>query len=316
MEARSQALKAKPKGRTPPKSPGLGKSVPKKEGVGSPDGSASPQGAPDLYQYTNYRLYLQDYYQSQKSANPDFSLRFFAKQAKFPSHGLLNYLMEGKRNLSKKTLDKLATALRLNKDQAQYFENLVFFNQARGIDEKSFYYEKLLRSPAKSSFRKMETSQLQIFRRWYNIAIREMLNLKEFRNNPNWISERLLPKVERYEVQESLEMLLAQGLIKKTANGFKAADPDITTDDEVRSFLVKNYHLQMLKVAAWAQEDVPAKERDISSVCMAIKESELPNIKKHLQLMRKELRNFRAEDGSGERIIQVNIQLFPLSKGR
>ncbi|MEO7957939.1 MAG: TIGR02147 family protein [Fibrobacteria bacterium] len=282
-----------------------------------PSGGAEPaKKAPDLYQYTNYRLYLQDYYQSQKIANPDFSLRYFAKQAKFPSHGLLSYLMEGKRNLGKKTLDKLATALDLRKDQAQYFENLVFFNQARSIDEKTFYYERLLRSPVKSSFRKLETSQLQIFRRWYNIAIRELLNLKEFRNNPNWISERLLPKVEHYEVKESLEMLLAQGLIKKTANGFKAADPDITTDDEVKSFLVKNYHLQMLKIAAWAQEEVPSMDRDISSVCMAIKESELPNLKKHLQLMRKELRSFRAEDGTGERIIQVNIQLFPLSRGR
>lgn len=297
-------------------------SVPGKKPVGAA-GAAAPavaavasQKAPDLYQFTNYRTYLQDYYQFQKRVNPSFSLRFFAKKAKFPSHGLLNYLMEGKRNLSKKTLDKLTVALGLNREQAVFFENLVFFNQARSIDEKTFYYEKLLRAPAKSSFRKLETTQLQIFRRWYNIAIREMLNLKDFRNNPAWISERLLPRVEQYETQESLDMLLKQGLIKKTANGYKTVDPDITTDDEVKSFLVKNYHLQMIKMAAWAQEEVPARERDISSICMSIKESELPNIKKHLQLMRKELRNFRADDGAGERIIQVNIQLFPLSKGK
>src|SRR5882757_975186 len=99
--------------------------------------------------------------------------------------------MEGKRNLSKKTLVKLTAAMSMTKEQAQYFENLVFFNQAHGIDEKTFYYEKLLRAPEKSSFRKLEASQLQIFRRWYNITIREMLHLKEFRNNPAWISERL-----------------------------------------------------------------------------------------------------------------------------
>jgi uncharacterized protein (TIGR02147 family) len=313
METRTQTSRGKPKEKAVKKKAGPGNSVSKKETAGS---SSPAEKVPDLFQYTNYRLFLQDYYQSQKRTNPDFSLRYFAKQANFPSHGLLNYLMEGKRNLSKKTLDKLASALRLNKEQAQYFENLVFFNQARAIEEKTFYYERLLRAPAKSSFRKLETTQLQIFRRWYNIAIREMLNLKDFRNNPNWISDRLSPKVEHYEVQESLDMLLSQGLIKKTANGYKAVDPDITTDDEVKSFLVKNYHLQMLKVAAWAQQEVPSRERDISSVCMAIKESELPNIKKHLQLMRKELRNFRAEDGAGERIIQVNIQLFPLSKGK
>ena len=217
----------------------------KKETEGA---AGAVEKAPDLYQFTNYRTYLQDYYRFQKLGNPNFSLRFFAKKAKFPSHGLLNYVMEGKRNLGKKTLDKLAIALGLNREQAVYFENLVFFNQARAIDEKTFYYEKLLRAPAKSSFRKLETTQLQIFRRWYNIAIREMLNLKDFRNNPAWISDRLLPKVEQYETQESLDMLLTQGLIKKTANGYKTVDPDITTDDEVKSFLVKNYHLQMIKM--------------------------------------------------------------------
>ncbi|MDB5047708.1 MAG: hypothetical protein JWO30_779, partial [Fibrobacteres bacterium] len=158
--------------------------------------------------------------------------------------------------------------------------------------------------------------QLQVFRRWYNIAIREMLNLSGFRNSPSWISERLLPPVEPYEVEESLKLLLNSGLIKKTANGFKASDPDITTEDEVKSFLVKSYHAQMMKMAAWAQEEIPGKERDISSVCFAIKESELPKLKKQLQLIRKELRNFAAEDGTGERIVQVNMQLFPLTKGK
>ncbi|MDB5051766.1 MAG: hypothetical protein JWO30_4837, partial [Fibrobacteres bacterium] len=155
---------------------------------------------PDLLGYTNYRLFLKDYYLAQKKQNPKFSLRYFAKKANFPSHGLLQYLMEGKRNLSKKTLLKLVSALGLNPEQANHFENLVFFNQARSLDEKNFYYEKLLQGPGKSSFRKMEGSQLQVFRRWYNIAIREMLNLSGFRNSPSWISERLLPPVEPYEV--------------------------------------------------------------------------------------------------------------------
>jgi uncharacterized protein (TIGR02147 family) len=286
-----------------------------------PKSGTAPQALPllpmpELFNYTNYRLFLQDYYQSQKKVNPKFSLRYFAKKANFPSHGLLKYLMEGKRNLSKKTLVKLSQGLGLEGERSQYFENLVFFNQAPNLEEKNFYYEKLVRSPAKSTFRKMESSQLQIFRKWQNIAIREMLNLKGFRNNPAWISGQLLPPVEQYEVEESISTLLTSGIIKKTANGIKAADPDITTDDEVQSFLVKSYHAQMLKVAAWAQDEVATKERDISSVCFAIKESELPNLKKQIQLMRKELRNFAAADGEGERIVQVNIQLFPLSKGK
>jgi len=272
--------------------------------------------SPDLLKYTDYRQFLKDYFQAHQLANPGFSLRHLAKQVNFPSHGLLQHLIDGKRNLTKKILAKLPSALGLNKEQSRYFEDLVFFNQAKKLDEKNFYYEKLVKSPLKSSFRLLEASQLQLFRKWFSVAILEMLNLKGFRNNPSWIASRFLPNVEPYEVEESLEMLLSTGIIKKTIHGFKAAGPDITTHDEVKSFLVKGYHDQMLKLAGWAQDEISSKERDISSVCFSIKESELPNLKKQIQLMRKELRNFAAENGEGERIVQLNIQLFPLSKAK
>lgn len=271
---------------------------------------------PDLLNYTNYRQFLKDYYLARKAADPKFSLRLLASQARFPSHGLLQYLMDGKRNLSKRTLVKLSLALKLDKERAQYFENLVFFNQAKSLEEKGFFYDKLVRAPGKSTFKKLESSQLQAFRRWYTIAIREMLNLEGFRGNAGWISGRFLPPVQTFEAEEALGMLLQTGLIKKTANGFRAADPDITTDDEVKSFLVKSYQAQMIRLAAWAQDEVPPRERDISSVTFAIKESELPNLKKQLQLIRKELRSFAAEPGSADRIVQVNMQMFPLSKGK
>jgi uncharacterized protein (TIGR02147 family) len=312
MESRPVSTPDKGKGATRKKLSAARKSVLKKE---TKPPSSQERAAPNIYNYTNYRLFLQDFYQSQKESNPNFSLRYFAKKANFPSHGLLKYLMEGKRNLSKKTLLKLVPALGVDPEQASYLENLVFFNQARTLDEKDFYYEKLLKGPGKSSFKKMEGSQLQVFRRWYTIAIREMLNLDGFRNSPAWISERMLPSVEPYEVEESLKLLLSSGLIRKTANGYKPTDPDITTDDEVKSFLVKGYHAQMLKLAARAQDEIPGRERDISSVCFAIKEEDLPKLKKQLQLVRKELRNFAATDGTGDRIVQVNMQLFPLTKG-
>lgn len=278
-----------------------------------PKGSGNP---PDLLNYTNYRQYLKDYYLARKQADPRFSLRTLAQAARFPSHGLLQYLMDGKRNLSKKTLVKLSQALELDKERSQYFENLVFFNQAKTLEEKGFYYDKLVRASGKSTFKKLDSSQLQAFRRWYTIAIREMLDLEGFRGNAAWISGRFLPPVQSYEAEEALALLLETGLIKKTANGYRAVDPDIATEDEVKSFLVKAYHAQMIKLAAWAQDAVPVRERDISSVTFAIKESELPNLKKQLQLIRKELRAFAAEPGTADRIVQVNMQMFPLSKGK
>jgi uncharacterized protein (TIGR02147 family) len=276
--------------------------------------NAKEKHFPDLFHYTNYRQYLTDFYQAKKKQDPKFSLRVFAAQAQFPSHGLLKFLMEGKRNLSKKTLLRLCPALGLNPEQTVYFENLVFFNQAKTLEDKGHFYDKLISGSGASQFKKLESSQLQIFRKWQSVVLREMLSLKQFRNSAEWLASKMLFPVEPHEIKDSFQALISAGVIKKTPNGFKPTDPDITTDDEIKSFLVKSYHVQMMRLAILAQETLPGSERDISSACFAIKASDLPALKKQLQLMRKELRNFASSPGEGDRVVQVNIQLFPLTR--
>ncbi len=271
---------------------------------------------PDIINYTNYRLYLADVHAARKQTDSRFSVRAFAKEAGFSSHTLMRYVLDGKRNLSKKTLLKLSMALKLTRDRAEYFENLVFFNQSKTLDEKNTYYQRLLKSEKPNGLKKLEENQFRIFSTWYHSAIREMLSLSTFRNSPEWIAGQLQPKIEPKEAQGSLKLLLEAGLIKKTANGYLAVDDAITTDDEVLPLFVRNYHLQMIEMAKKSIDSVEPERRDISAVSFAIREEDFPKLKKQIQLMRKELRHFAVEDGHGERVVQVNIQLFPLNKGK
>ena len=62
-------------------------------------------------------------------------------------------------------------------------------------------------------------------------------------------------------------------------------------------------------------EGVSADRRDISAVTFSIQRKDFPALKKHLQLMRKELLDFSSEAGNGDDVVQVNIQLFPLTRG-
>jgi uncharacterized protein (TIGR02147 family) len=109
-------------------------------------------------------------------------------------------------------------------------------------------------------------------------------------------------------------LLSVLGLLKKTANGFMQSDVNITTSDEVRSLLVKNYHHQMIRMGAAALDNLPKEKRDISSITIPIHAKDFAKVKEQIQLMRKELLNLGAEAGTGEDVIQVNIQLFPLTE--
>lgn len=270
---------------------------------------------PDILQYTNYRVFLHDYYAYKKLTSAAFSLRFFASKAGLSSHAHLKLVMDGKRNITKNTVVKLIQGLGFADERAQYFENLVFFNQAKTDKEKAFYYGKLIRSTPGSRLHKMDCAQFRIFTEWYHSVIREMVELVGFNPAPEWISRHLGGKISPSEASESLRLLTSLGLLSKTANGFRQAQNLITTDDEVNDLLVKEYHRQMIDIAKSAIEDVPADKRDISAVTFAIRRKDFPSLKKHLQLMRKELLDFSCDAGTGEDVVQVNIQLFPLTRG-
>jgi hypothetical protein, TIGR02147 len=270
---------------------------------------------PDVLQYTNYRVYLRDYYEFKKKTVPAFSLRFFAEKAGLSSHAHLKLTIDGKRNITKNTVVKLIHGLGLQNQRAAYFESLVFFNQAQTDADKQVYYAQLLKASPRSKLHKMEQAQFRIFREWHHSAILEMVALKDFRPIPDWISKRLGGLVTPAQVTESLKLLVELGLLVKTANGFRQRDPLITTDDEVQDLMVKMYHLQMLKLSATMLSDLPAKQRDISALTFSIRREDFPNLKKHLQLMRKELLDFSAKAGEAEEVVQINIQLYPLTRG-
>ena len=270
---------------------------------------------PDVLQYTNYRVYLRDYYEYKKKTVPAFSLRFFAEKAGLSSHAHLKLTIDGKRNITKNTVVKLIHGLGLESQRAAYFESLVFFNQAQTDADKQVYYAQLLKASPRSKLHKMDKAQFRIFREWHHSAILEMVALKDFRPIPDWISRRLGGLVTPAQVTESLKLLVEVGLLVKTANGFRQRDPLITTDDEVQDLMVKMYHLQMLKLSANMLSALPGAQRDVSALTFSIKREDFPNLKKHLQLMRKELLDFSAKAGEAEEVVQVNIQLYPLTRG-
>ena len=270
---------------------------------------------PDVLQYTNYRVYLRDYYEFKKKTVPAFSLRFFAEKAGLSSHAHLKLTIDGKRNITKNTVVKLIHGLGLDGQRAAYFESLVFFNQAQTDADKQVYYAQLLKASPRSKLHKMDAAQFRIFREWHHSAILEMVALKDFRPIPDWISKRLGGLITPAQVTESLKLLVELGLLVKTANGYRQRDPLITTDDEVQDLMVKMYHLQMLKLSADMLSALPGSQRDVSALTFSIKREDFPNLKKHLQLMRKELLDFSAKAGEAEDVVQINIQLYPLTRG-
>jgi uncharacterized protein (TIGR02147 family) len=74
---------------------------------------------PNIFAYFNYRDFLRDYYIEQKSINPAISYRYLALKAGFKTKSFIPHVIEGKKNLSKDSIYKLAMALKLEKKDCQ-----------------------------------------------------------------------------------------------------------------------------------------------------------------------------------------------------
>ena len=64
-----------------------------------------------IFDYTDYRNFLGDFYKDQKSNNPHFSYRYFAGKAKISSIGLYKDVVAGKQSLSRRVIAKFSEAM-------------------------------------------------------------------------------------------------------------------------------------------------------------------------------------------------------------
>lgn len=270
---------------------------------------------PSVFEFQSYREFLKEAYVVLKRERRGFSFRAFSKMAGFASPNFIKLVMDGQRNLSESGARALAKALELGKESTEFFLSLVWFNQAQTDDERRLALSAMMRSRRYREVRKVEADQFEFYRAWYVTAIRELVTLRDFQEDPEWIARRLQPAITRDEAAAGLELLLRIGFLKRNRLGkLVQADPKISTGHEVRSLMVKAFHEEMLQIAAKSLEDVPADWREVGAVTLGVTSNQVSALKERIfQFRQSLLQEFATSDEANEHIMQFNVQLFPLT---
>jgi uncharacterized protein (TIGR02147 family) len=272
-----------------------------------------------IYSFLDYRQYLKAYYDYSKDHDPAFSCRAFSRQVGVKAPNFLQWLIEGKRNLAKKTLVKVASAMQLGPKEEEYFTTLVHFNQAKTINEKTCFFEKLIELHPHVKSTALTQAQYQHYANWYNEAIRELLNYYRLDPDEKWafrkLARTLCPEITESEARTALKQLVGLGLVKKGPDGrVRQVNEFIATGDEVKSFFIQKYHEAMITIARESMDRFPSEIRDISSVTMSISDECFALIKKEVQQMRKRVLELVKIDTNPNNVYQLNFQFFPLVK--
>lgn len=268
----------------------------------------------DVFQYLDYRAFLRDWYQTHNSSGRKFSYRAFARRAGLRSPNYLKLVIDGQRNLSPKMAEQFGKALSLDGDAAGYFVDLVGFNQAASSTERNKQYARLTSFRRYRKAHKLDLAQAAYHSAWYMPAIRELAASAAFREDPEWLSERLIPAITKAEARRAIETLVELGLLVREGDGrLRQSEALLSTGPEVRGLYVANFHRAMMERAAASIDLVPPEERDISSLTLCTGEDGIRRLKARVQRFRRELLEQSELEDDPMRVVQLNFQLFPLS---
>lgn len=272
---------------------------------------------PNIFEYTDYRSYLKDYYVAEKARRPAFSYRYFARRAGHTSPNFLKLVIEGKRNLGPASVTAFARALELDAEEASFFAELVAYGQSKADADKTKH---LTRITAARNYRKAGKIEGQLFEylaHWYLPAIRELVARPDFVEDPKWIARELTPGITAKKAAEGLKVLINLGLVRRMPDGrLERGDPSWTTGPEPSSKIVEAYHNQMLGLATEALQKYSPEERQVSSLVVCVKAKTVAELRRRLTSFQQELLALCDADEEPEVVFQVGMQLFPLSRTR
>jgi uncharacterized protein (TIGR02147 family) len=272
----------------------------------------------DFMTYTDYRKLLTDYYEERKNQNHGFSYQVFATKAGFSNKGFLYNVITGRKNLSKSSAVKLSQAMKLNAAEADFFENLVSFNQAKTLRERNYFFEKLnaIKSSKSGSaaIRELRNDQYEFYSTWYLSAIRSIIDMHPFKDDYGWLAKNVYPQIKPKDAKRGVALLEKLGMIIKDSKGiFKVADKTITAGPEIVQLGILNFQKQTAELAIKAIMELPKDKRNVSGMTLGISRKTYEVITEEIKLFQAKLQALAEQDNNADNVYQLNFYLFPIS---
>lgn len=265
-----------------------------------------------VYAHTDYRRFLQEWYQEEKRRRPAVSFRWLGQKLATDS-SLLAKIFAGERHLSGARIPVLVETLGLQGLEADYFRLLVQYGKAKGAKEAQHCFSKLaeLRRVAPVP---LEEAQSGFWDSWTNVALRALVGCGRYRDQYEAMGEALHPRTTAAQVRKSLALLQEMGFVERDGDGFwKIREPFVRGVSAAQGRSLRHFHRQTLLLAADSVEGLPATLRDLSSVTVSIPASGYEEIRSLVKDFRSRVLTAVSRMNEPDRVYQVSIQMVPLA---
>ena len=265
----------------------------------------------DIFQFTNFRKYLDEYQAARVLTDPDFTRAGACVLLGLPkTRSYYNDIVKGKK-LSSRMIPKFVEVLGLNKKEARYFETLVNLDQAKTAMERNAFFEELLKQHP-DSHRILNEDAYEYYNHWYNSVLFTALEVVDVSDDLEPVQKLIFPKVSVGTLKRSLELLERLGFVRKNEDGFwKSCCESVSSGAYNNSDLVRQYQLQCFELSKQALLANNENPSDMGTFTFSVSDDAFKAIAKEIQGLKARVRKIIAQDRKkATGVHQLNIHLF------
>lgn len=267
-----------------------------------------------IFNYTNYQVFLKEYYEGEKSKKKFFSYQYLADHCGFKSKTYLYKVIKGDKTLTIEGARKVGAFLKFKKREQAYFEAIVHFTNAKTVDERELYFEKLQKLSKNSISSILRQYQFDYFNNWYNAVVRELISIFKWNGDYVQLAKMVVPEITVREAKQSVKLLIKSGLITVDEHKvYRRCNKAITTGADVVSLAVNHFQKENLQLAAEAIDRFERGDRDISTLTVSVSKPTADKIQEEIALFRKKIIGLVDKEREADRVYQINFQAFPIS---
>jgi uncharacterized protein (TIGR02147 family) len=269
-----------------------------------------------LFDYLDYRQFLRALFEEKKRENIGFSHRSLMNKLSLQAPGHMLFIMQGKRRLTTAIALRLASYLKFSKREHRYLLALVRYSDARTPAEKQYAFEELLQLRQHPST-PVPPDSYRFYEKWYYSVVRAVLDVERINDDYQRLAALLRPAITVAQAREAVELLLELGMIVRDETGvLRPAHSAISTGDAWQGAVIHNLQRQFIELSKESLDRFDKKERDISNLTITVSGQTYDLIKKKVAELRSQIMAMACADTAPDNVLQVNIQLFPLTEPR
>lgn len=278
---------------------------------------------PTVGESMDYRKFLEDFYLYKRELTKrdlrPYSYAMFSAAANIKSPNYLRMIIEGKRNLSEDMIGKFAKAMGLNREETQDFKLLVLYNQATDPAERNLLLKQLseYRVSQKLKSGAIDRKTWEKIPSWISWILYAMIDQTGVKFDAAELRELLRKKASTDEIEAAMKTLIDTGEIELDEAGVaKKARNLIESPEEVPVALVRKLQAQLMYLGMESLFNDSPLDREFGTLTLSLTQSEFEELKFKLRQMRKAVHkdnSIRRNESKGDRVYQLNLQLFPVT---